>query len=57
MDLHIPLGGSLGLSSGIVLIPNGHMLLGGEWVEYGLVNTYWWFNRFICHSSRFSLKF
>jgi hypothetical protein len=39
MDLHIPLRGSLGLSSDIVLIPNGHMLLSGEWVEYGLVNV------------------
>jgi len=47
MDQQIPHGGPIGL--GIVSISNGHMLLGGEWVVYGLAHTYWWVNRFICH--------
>ncbi len=40
MDWHIPLGGPIGLQLGIVLISNGHMPLGGEWVVYGLAHTY-----------------
>jgi hypothetical protein len=33
--------------SHIVLIPNGHMLLGGEQVVFGFAHTFWWVNKFI----------
>jgi hypothetical protein len=33
----------------IVSIPNGHILLGGEQVVFGLAHTSWYVNQFICH--------
>jgi hypothetical protein len=33
----------------IILIPNGHMPLGGQHVVFGVTHTFWRVNMFICH--------